>query len=77
MLQHGDRGFVLVPREPGGVDRVEVELDTSGLPVQVVVIDPQGATNRLSFSAWKQASYPPQDHWLPAPPDGVDCIVAE
>ncbi len=77
VLEHGERGIALVPREPGGVDRVEVELDAGGLPVQVVVIDPQGAANRLSFSGWKKASSPPKNSWLPTPPDGVDCIVAE
>jgi hypothetical protein len=68
------RGFVLVPREPGGVDRVEVVLSENDLPGEVVVIDPQGATNHLRFSAWKAAEGPPSGSWLPQPPAGLDCV---
>ena len=53
ILEHGEHGFTLVPREKGGVDRVEVVLGGDDLPVEVVVVDPQGATNTLRFSGWK------------------------
>jgi hypothetical protein len=68
------RGFALQPREAGGVARVEVGLGTGDLPEFVVVIDPQGATNRLDFSGWSTASSVPEGRWLPAPPAGVACI---
>ena len=68
------RGFVLVPREPGGVDRVEVALNEDDLPAMVVVVDPQGATNHLRFSDWKAVEGPTGGSWLPEPPAGLDCI---
>jgi hypothetical protein len=74
VLDRGERGFVLVPREPGGVARVEVELDGRNLPAEVVVVDPQGAVNRLRFSGWRAAEGPPDGSWLPAPPHGLDCV---
>ena len=55
VLEHGDRGFVLVPREPGGVDRLEVVLGGGDLPEEVIVVDPQGATNRLRFTDWQKS----------------------
>jgi hypothetical protein len=74
VLDHGDRGFILVPREPGGVDRVEVSLGVDGLPSEVVVVDPQGATNRLQFTDWRPVDGPPEGAWLPLPPPGLECI---
>jgi hypothetical protein len=77
VLEHGDHGFVLVPREPGGVDRVEVVLGEDDLPDEVVVIDPQGATNRLRFADWYGAVGPPDGSWLPEPPPGLECVSDE
>jgi hypothetical protein len=71
----GRNGFALVPREQGGVRRVEVVLDSDHFPSEVVVTDPQGAVNRLSFSTWQKADPPAEDQWLPSPPGGVDCIT--
>jgi len=68
-------GFALVPREPGGVDRVEVTLDDNSLPLEVMIVDPQGATNRLTFSTWTAADPPPEGHWLPVPPSGLECVA--
>jgi hypothetical protein len=74
VLGHGERGFILVPREPGGVDRVEVVLGANDLPEEVVVVDPQGATNRLRFTSWRPTDGPPSGQWLPEPPPGLECI---
>jgi hypothetical protein len=74
VLEHGGRGFALAPREPGGVDRVEVVLDERSLPAEVVIRDPQGAVNRLRFSAWRRADGPPDGRWLPQAPPGVECV---
>ncbi len=68
-------GFILVPLEPGGVDRVEVTLDDRALPVEVRIIDPQGAINQLNFSSWTAGSAPPEDRWLPDPPSGLECVA--
>ena len=67
-------GLALVPREPGGVARVEVELDAGNLPARVVIVDPQGATNTLVFSDWDPRPSPPDPGWLPLPPSGVECL---
>ena len=75
VLEHGERGFILVPREPGGVDRVEVVLGEDDLPDEVVVVDPQGSTNRLQFTAWRPSDGPPDGKWLPEPPPGLECIT--
>jgi len=75
VLEHGGHGFALVPREPGGVARVEVVLNAANLPQEVVVIDPQGATNRLVFTNWRSSDGPPGGSWLPEPPPGLDCVV--
>ena len=75
VLDHGERGFTLVPREPGGVDRVSVVLGEDNLPDEVVVVDPQGATNRLRFSTWHAVDGPPDGQWLPEPPPGLVCIA--
>lgn len=74
VLELGAGGFALMPREPGGVDRVEVILGTDDLPDEVVIVDPQGATNRLRFSAWHPVDGPPNGRWLPEPPPGLECI---
>lgn len=66
--------LVLAPREPGGVDRVVVSVGPDGLPKEVVIVDPQGAENRLRFSSWQASDGPPSGSWLAAPPDGVDCL---
>ena len=73
VLEHGERGFELVPREAAGVDRVEVLLGGESLPIEVIIVDPQGATNRLQFVNWQPAETTP-DSWLPEPPNGVDCV---
>jgi hypothetical protein len=77
VLELGERGFILVPHEPGGVDRVEVVIGEDDLPEEVVVIDPQGATNRLQFAAWQPAQGPPDGAWLPQPPPGLECVADE
>jgi len=61
-------------REPGGVARLEVVLNDANLPQEVVVIDPQGATNRLRFTSWRSADGPPGGSWLPDAPPGLACI---
>jgi hypothetical protein len=71
----GESGVVLRPREPGGVDRVEVEVGDDGLPAEVVIVDPQGATNRFRFTAWSAAPGPPEGDWLPPTPSGVVCVT--
>jgi hypothetical protein len=75
VLEHGHAGFALVPHEPGGVDRVEVVLGEDGLPDEVVVVDPQGATNRLQFGPWRPSDGPPDGQWLPDPPAGLECVT--
>jgi hypothetical protein len=77
VLELGVRGFALEPRTPGGVARVEVTLGADDLPESVVVIDPQGASNRLDFTDWVAAPEPPGEGWLAAPPAGVECIGNE
>lgn len=76
VLSLGDRAFGLVPREPGGVARVEVVLGPDDLPRQVTILDPQGASNRLEFEGWRSAEAPPEGSWLPAAPPGVSCSSA-
>lgn len=73
VIDRGDRSFALVPREPGGVSRVEVVLGSDNLPDRVVVVDPQGASNRLDFGGWRPAAAPPSGAWLPERPAGVSC----
>ena len=75
VFESGNHGFALVPREPGGVARVEVVLNEANLPQEVVVIDPQGATNRLVFTNWRSSDGPPNGSWLPDAPPGLDCVV--
>jgi hypothetical protein len=54
---------------------VEVTLNENSLPLEVVIVDPQGATNRLTFTQWTAADSPAQGRWLPAAPAGLECIV--
>jgi hypothetical protein len=75
VLGNGGNGFILIPREPGGVLRVEVTLDARSLPAEVRIFDPQGATNRLDFSSWTAGSAPPEGRWLPDPPSGLECVA--
>ena len=75
LAEQGASGLVLRPREPGGVDRLEVALNDDGLPAEVVIVDPQGATNRLRFSSWHPSGGPPGDDWLPKPPSGMTCAT--
>ncbi|MBT8246946.1 MAG: hypothetical protein KJN73_03975 [Acidimicrobiia bacterium] len=74
VLPLGERGFALEPRQPGGVARVEVGLTRGDLPKLVLIIDPQGATNRLDFGDWVAVPSAPEGGWLPEPPVGVECI---
>jgi hypothetical protein len=70
----GDAGeVVLVPREPGGIDRVEVWIGDDGMPTVVRIVDPQGAVNRLEFTSWAPADRTPTGGWLPAVPAGFEC----
>lgn len=71
---HG--GFDLIPRESGGVDRIEVELDGESFPTRLVITNPQGGTNTFEFGGWKVADAPRQG-WLPDPPRGVECQTIE
>jgi len=71
----GSDGVTLIPREAGGVDRVEVVLGDLGLPSEVIIRDPQGAVNRLTFETWTPSDDPPDGRWLPDPPPGVECAA--
>jgi hypothetical protein len=73
VLVLGERGFALEPREPGGVQRVEVSLGDDNLPRVLTIVDPQGSTNTLSFLAWQGTDTPPEDGWIPKPPATVRC----
>ena len=75
IVDQGQRGIVLVPHEPGGVSRVEVVLTSDDLPSVVVIIDPQGATNRFVFDNWHAAEMPPSGSWLPEAPRQVECVT--
>ncbi len=70
----GERRVVLVPLAPGGVARVELEVDAAGMPVEVVVVDPQGAVNRVALADWAPGAAPT---WLPQPPPGLECVVGD
>ncbi|MGD8440785.1 MAG: outer membrane lipoprotein carrier protein LolA [Holophagae bacterium] len=75
LAEQGTSGIVLRPREVGGIDRLEVTLNDAGLPVEVVIVDPQGATNRLGFLDWRPSAGPPSGAWLPGPPSGMTCVT--
>jgi hypothetical protein len=75
VVEAGQTGITLIPRETGGVDRVSVELGADDMPVEVVVRDPQGAVNRLRFFDWRPSPEPPQGQWLPPAPEGVECVA--
>lgn len=76
-LDRGPDRLALVPRKPGGVQRVEIVLGADDLPAEVVVVDPQGAVNRFHFTGWAPAAEPPPSGWLPTPPAGVTCTSGE
>ncbi|MEE4273520.1 MAG: outer membrane lipoprotein carrier protein LolA [Thermoanaerobaculales bacterium] len=71
----GDNGIILTPKEPGGVDSVEIILGDDDLPTEVVIRDPQGAVNRMRFRGWAPTAEPPGGCWLPEPPSGVPCVA--
>ena len=75
IVAEGDRGLVLLPRETGGVSRVEILIGEDGLPARVIVKDPQGAVSTFDFSEWQAADGPPGGVWLPAAPEGIFCIA--
>ncbi len=74
IVADGERGLILIPREAGGVSRVEIAIGEDGLPARVVVSDPQGAVSTFDFTEWEAAQGPPEDAWLPAPPAEIICI---
>lgn len=76
VADRGESGITLTPKEPGGVDRVEVVLGADDLPLEVTILDPQGAVNRLRFTDWRPSEGPPDNLWLSTPPDGVECVTA-
>jgi hypothetical protein len=75
VIPRGEAGLSLMPRKTGGVEEVELVLDDEHLPREVVIIDPQGARNRLLFHGWRTAEGPPEGVWLPSPPPGLSCIA--
>lgn len=74
IVDRDDDGVTLIPREPGGVARVDVQLGPDNLPRRVVIVDPQGSRNQLEFVGWRASSPPVEEGWLPVPPAGVDCL---
>jgi hypothetical protein len=74
VIDRAGDGLTLMPREPGGVTRVDVEIGPDQLPRKVVIVDPQGASNTLEFVDWRSAEPPSEGGWLPAPPPEVECI---
>ncbi len=66
--------ITLLPHEKGGVDRVELKIGSDGLPRELIITDPQGATSRFNFSKWKPAMEIPGGKWLPDPPEGIECV---
>jgi len=73
----GEHGLVLTPYEPGGVARLELEVGADGLPLHLVLEDPQGAVNRLDFADWRATDGAPSGGWLPSPPSGMSCVSDE
>ena len=43
------------------VARVTVELGPEGLPLRITITDPQGGTNKMSFSDWNGVEAPPEE----------------
>ncbi len=75
IVAEGEHRLILIPREVGGVSRVEILVGEDGLPAQVVVRDPQGAVSTFDFNDWQAADGPPESAWLPSPPDDIACIA--
>lgn len=74
ILESAPGEISLIPHEKGGVDRVEIFVGDAGMPRMLTLTDPQGALSRFKFSEWKEASSHPGESWLPAPPEGVECV---
>ncbi len=75
IIEGTDAGIILIPKQAGGVDRVEVILGEDNLPDEVSIWDPQGAVNCLEFSGWTRSKEPPDGAWLPAAPANVECAT--
>ena len=75
VVAEGKCGLILIPRQAGGVSRVEIVIGDDGLPAQVVVSDPQGAVSTFDFRDWQAAEGPPEGVWLPEPPEAIVCIA--
>ncbi len=74
IVAKGKRGMILLPRQTGGVARVEIAVGQDGLPEQIVISDPQGAVSTFEFAEWEAAEGPPDGDWLPKAPAGISCI---
>lgn len=74
IVSEGERGLVLIPRTVGGVARIEIESGQDGLPIQVIVTDPQGAVSIFKFANWEAEPGPPGGVWLPVPPKPIECL---
>jgi len=72
ILENEEGVIVLLPREKGGVERVELKLSPDHLPEDLKIIDPQGALSEFHFSGWREGRTP--EHWLPNPPEGIQCL---
>jgi hypothetical protein len=73
----GDDGLLLIPREAGGVSRLEVEIGADGMPSSITIEDSQGSVNRLDFTGWAPAGTPPAGGWLPPVDGGLVCVTDE
>lgn len=73
----GEDGLLLIPREAGGVSRLEVEIGADGMPSSITIEDSQGSVNRLDFTGWAPAATPPAGGWLPPVEGGLVCVTDE